>query len=60
MGCCHGIAGHLGTSLMIWPAQRSGGRPLGRRHDEGGVEEARSLDVITLDCKKTGEMQSEM
>ena len=25
-------------SLVIWSAQRSGGRPLGRGYDEGGVE----------------------
>ena len=24
------------VSLVTWSAQRSGGRPLGRRHDEGG------------------------
>ena len=29
--------------LMIWSAQRSGGRPLGRRHDEGGVEARMSM-----------------
>ena len=28
---------------MIWSAQRSGGRPLGRRHDEGGVEARMSM-----------------
>ena len=26
------------VSFVIWSAQRSGGRPLGRRHDAGGVE----------------------
>ena len=25
-------------SLTIWSAQRSGGRPLGRRRDDGGLE----------------------
>ena len=24
--------------LTIWSSKRSGGRPLGRRHDDGGVE----------------------
>ena len=28
---------------MIWSFQRSGRRPLGRRHDEGGVEDVDSL-----------------
>ena len=28
---------------MIWSAQQSGGRPLGRRHDEGGVEAIMSM-----------------
>ena len=43
MGCCHGIThGHL-VSLMIWSAQRSGGRPLGQRHDEDGVEARMSM-----------------
>ena len=28
---------------MIWSAQRSGGRPLGRRHGEGGVEARMSM-----------------
>ena len=28
---------------MIWSAQRSGGRPLGRRHDEGGMETRMSM-----------------
>ena len=31
------------VSLMIWSAQRSGGRPLGRRHDVGGVEARMSM-----------------
>ena len=26
------------VSLVTWSAQQSGGRPLGLRHDEGGVE----------------------
>ena len=26
------------VSLVTWSAQRSGGRPVGRRHDEGGLE----------------------
>ena len=30
-------------SFMIWLAQRSGGRPLGRRHDEGVVEARMSM-----------------
>ena len=30
-------------SLTIWSAQRSGGRPLGRRHDDGGVEARMSM-----------------
>ena len=31
------------VSLMIWSAQRSGGRPLGRHHDEGGMEARMSI-----------------
>ena len=31
------------VSVMIWSAQRSGGRPLGRRHDDGGVEATLSM-----------------
>ena len=30
-------------SLMIWSAERSGGRLHGRRHDEGGVEARMSM-----------------
>ena len=30
-------------SLTTWSAQRSGGRPLGRRHDNGGVEARMSM-----------------
>ena len=30
-------------SLAIWSAQRSGGRPLGRRHDAGGVDSRMSM-----------------
>ena len=30
-------------SFMIWSAQRSGGRPLGGRHDEGGMESKMSM-----------------
>ena len=30
-------------SLVIWSAQRSGGRPLGRRHDDGGLEARMSM-----------------
>ena len=30
-------------SLAIWSAQRSGGRPLGRHHDAGGVEARMSM-----------------
>ena len=33
-------------SLMIWSAQRSGGRPLGRRHDEGGVDTRMSIACV--------------
>ena len=29
--------------MMIWSAQRSGGRPLGRRHDAGGAEAGMSM-----------------
>ena len=29
--------------LQIWSAQRSGGRPLGRHHDDGGVEARMSM-----------------
>ena len=43
MCCCHGITqGHLGV-LTIWSAQGSCGRPLERRHDEGGVEARMSM-----------------
>ena len=31
------------VSLTIWSAQRSGGCPLGLRHDEGGVEASMSM-----------------
>ena len=31
------------VSSMIWSAKRSGGRPLGRHHDEGGVEASMSM-----------------
>ena len=30
-------------SLVIWSAQRSGGRPLGRRHDDGCLEPRMSM-----------------
>ena len=30
-------------SLVIWSALRSGGRPLGRRRDDGGVEVRMSM-----------------
>ena len=30
-------------SLTIWSAQRSGGRPLGRRHGDGGLEARMSM-----------------
>ena len=30
-------------SLTIWSAQRSGERPLGRRHDDGGLEARMSM-----------------
>ena len=36
------------VSLMIWSAQRSGGRPLGRRHDEGGVEARMSIAWVPV------------
>ncbi len=29
--------------LVTWSAQRSGGRPLGRRHDEDGVEASMTM-----------------
>ena len=38
-------------SLTIWSAQRSGGRPLGRRHDEGGVEARMSMAWVP-DCRR--------
>ena len=38
-------------SFMIWSAQRSGGRPLGRCHDEGGVE-ARILMAWVPGCRR--------
>ena len=34
------------VSVMIWSAQRSGGRPLGRRHDEGGVDTRMSMACV--------------
>ena len=34
------------VSLMIWSAQRSRGRTLGRRHDEGGVEARMSTLLV--------------
>ena len=34
-------------SLTIWSAQRSGGRPPGRRPDEGGVETRMSMDWVS-------------
>ena len=45
---CHGLlsrhhSGTSGLSLTIWSAQRSGGRPLERRHDDGGVEARMSM-----------------
>ena len=33
-------------SLAIWSAQRSGGRPLGRCHVEGGVEARMSMASV--------------
>ena len=30
-------------SLVIWSAQLSGGQPLGRRHDDGGLEARMSM-----------------
>ena len=35
-------------SLMIWSAQRSGGRPLGRRHDDCGVEPRMSMAWVPV------------
>ena len=37
--------------LIIWSAQWSGGRPLGRRHDEGGVE-ARMSRAWVAGCRR--------
>ena len=34
------------VSLAIWSAHRSGGRPLGRRHDAGGVEARMSMACV--------------
>ena len=34
------------VSLTIWSAYRSGGRPLGRRHDGGGVEARMSMSWV--------------
>ena len=39
------------VSLTIWSAQRSGGRPLGRRHDDGGVEARMSMAWV-LGCRR--------
>ena len=36
------------VSLMIWSAQWSGGRPLGRHHDEGGVEARMSMAWVPV------------
>ena len=36
------------VSLMIWSAQRSGGRPLGRRHDEGEMEARMSMAWVPV------------
>ena len=36
------------VSFMIWSAQRSGGRPLGRRHYEGGVEARTSMAWVPV------------
>ena len=38
------------VSWMIWSAQRSGGRPLEQRHDEGGVEARMSVASVS-GCK---------
>ena len=43
MCCCHAIAQGQLVSLVIWSDQRSGGRPLGRCRDEGGVEARMSM-----------------
>ena len=44
--------GDIRVSLVTWSAQRSGGRPLGRRHDDGGVEANTSMDWVGLPgCK---------
>ena len=38
-------------SLTIWSAQRSGGRPLGRCHVEGGVE-GQNVDGLSAGCRR--------
>ena len=38
-------------SLTIWSAQRSGGRPLGRRHDDGRLEARMSMAWVP-DCRR--------
>ena len=46
MCCCHGVTqGHPGVIDDFWSAQRSGGRPLGRRYDDGGVEDRMLLEL---------------
>ena len=34
------------VSVTMWSAQGSGGRPLGRHHDEGGVEARMSMACV--------------
>ena len=36
----------LGVSVTMWSAQWSGGCPLGRHHDEGGVEARMSMACV--------------
>ena len=43
MACCAVL---VRLHLMVWSAQRSGGRPLGRGHDEGVVEARMPMDVM--------------
>ena len=41
--CCTASIRDIWVSLTIWSAQRSSWRPLGRRHDGGGVEARMSM-----------------
>ena len=53
MCCLTGITqGHLGVfGELVWSAERSGGRPRGRHHGEGGVE-ARMPMAWVPGCKR--------